>query len=180
MLSGHVPMYCCLQVSRVLTERRLLQLLSEPAGHLQPSPFLVRLLGSFQDCECIHLVLEYVPGGTLHVAPLIITKESGGILNHKLLTTSTSELESAIVSKIEAQEAPQGHRRRETEKAGKNTLGPAPWGAESRLPITYCTQRGKGFCNFLASMTLHTCMTAPYHGSHLLHDGTLPWQSPAA
>ena len=45
------------QVRHVLNERDLLRLVDHPA--------FVRLLGSFADATCLHLVLEFVPGGEL-------------------------------------------------------------------------------------------------------------------
>jgi len=46
------------QVQHVLDERHLLGAI----GRLR-HPFLVNLQAAFQDKECLHLVLEFVPGG---------------------------------------------------------------------------------------------------------------------
>lgn len=54
------PFFCVLvspQVRHVLDEKALLNRLS-PAKH----PFLVNLRGAFQDVQCLHLVLDFVPG----------------------------------------------------------------------------------------------------------------------
>jgi hypothetical protein len=34
-----------------------------PGAHQVNHPFIVRLLGSSQDAQCLHFVLEYVVGG---------------------------------------------------------------------------------------------------------------------
>lgn len=47
-----------MQVRHTMDEKRLMQSISQ-LNH----PFLVKLHSSFQDDTCLHMVLEYVPGG---------------------------------------------------------------------------------------------------------------------
>ncbi len=50
-----------LQVRHVLDEKEIMRELSSSPSSL--SPFIVRLRGTFQDTECLHFVMEFVPGG---------------------------------------------------------------------------------------------------------------------